>query len=132
MVTAGVLMLVFIGCGKKGPPLPPIVKGKKIAAPYKLKYTHTDKEIILRWKHEIDPETAAIEPDGFDIYRAKKAFDACEGCPFEFIKIGYVPMPSNQFISNIEKGFKYYYRVQAVNDDNMKSSYSKTVQYEYK
>ncbi|MCP3875953.1 MAG: hypothetical protein GY699_22720 [Desulfobacteraceae bacterium] len=132
MVVASTFLLIFSGCGKKGPPLPPIVKGKKIATPADLKYTYSDKDIALTWQHKIDAETAAVKPDGFEIFMAKKTFEACEGCPFKFKVIGFVSMPSMKFVMDIEKGFKYYFRVQAVNDANMRSEYSKTVQFEYK
>jgi predicted small lipoprotein YifL len=132
IILCAVAALAFPGCGTKGPPLAPIIKGQKIAAPFDLKYTSSDTEISLSWSHEIDTETAAIEPDSFEIFMAKKTFEACEGCPFEFETIGFVSMPSMKFSTPVEKGFKYYFRVQALDDDNMKSEHSKTVQFEYK
>ncbi|WP_299981543.1 hypothetical protein [Desulfobacula sp.] len=132
MVLFSVILLTFLGCGIKGPPLPPEIKGQKIAAPFDLKYTAGDKEITLFWNHKIDKETAAVKPEGFEIFMGKKTFEACEGCPFEFKMIKFVAMPSMEFSTQIEKGFKYYFRVQATGDDNMRSEYSKTVQFEYK
>ncbi|MBU8850304.1 MAG: lipoprotein [Desulfobacterales bacterium] len=132
MILFSVILLAFSGCGKKGPPLPPEIKGQKIAAPFDLKYTLGDKEIILSWNHKIDTETAVVKPEGFEIFMAKKTFKACVGCPFEFKKTGVVSMPSMEFTTRIEKGFKYYFRVQATGNDDMRSEYSKTVQFEYK
>ncbi|MBC2704647.1 hypothetical protein [Desulfobacula sp.] len=132
MILFSIILLAFSGCGKKGPPLPPETKGQKIAAPFDLKYTPGDKEITLSWNHKIDTETAAVKPEGFEIFMAKKTFEACEGCPFEFKTIGVVSMPSMEFYTRIEKGFKYYFRVQATGDNDMRSEYSKTVQFEYK
>ena len=132
MVLSGVIILAFSGCGKKGLPLAPEIKGQKIAAPFDLKYIPGDKEIILSWNHKVDNENAAVKPEGFEIFMAKKTFEACVGCPFEFEMIGFVPMPSMEFIVQKEKGFKYYFRVQAVRDDNMRSEYSKTLLFEYK
>lgn len=131
-VLATLLVMVFFGCGKKGPPLPPDIKGKTISAPFDLKYTSNDNEIRLAWNHKIDTETAFVKPAGFEVFMAKKTFEACEGCPFEFEMINFVQMPSTAFSRKLEKGFKYYFRVQAVDDDNMRSEYSKTVQFEYK
>lgn len=132
MVLSGIALLAFSGCGKKGPPLPPEIKGQKIAAPFDLKYRVVDNEIILSWNHKIDAETAFVKPDNFEIFMAKKTFEACEGCPFEFNPAGTVSMPSMEFTTGIQKGFKYYFRVQAMGDDAMRSEYSKTVQFEYK
>jgi hypothetical protein len=131
IVFATIAIVNFIGCGTKGPPLPPIVKGQKIASPVNLKYKVVGNQISLFWNHNVEQETAAIEPEGFEVFMVKKTFEACEGCPFEFELIGYVAMPSMEFVTPMEKGFKYYFRVQAL-DDEMRSDYSKTVQFEYK
>ena len=131
MVLFSVIFLAFSGCGKKGPPLPPIIKGQKIAPPFDLKYTFDDKKITLSWNHEIDTETAAVKPQGFEIFMAKKTFESCVGCPLVFKPVGSVSIPSMEFMTRLEKGFKYYFRVQATGEDNMKSDFSKTVQFEY-
>lgn len=132
MVLSGIIILAFSGCGKKGLPLAPQIKGQKIAAPFDLKYISDDKEIILSWNHKTDIENAFVKPIYFEIFMAKKNIEACVGCPFEFKTIGVVSMPSMEFIFKIEKGFKYYFRVQATGDDNIRSEYSKTVQFEFK
>ena len=132
MVLLSVVLLALSGCGKKGPPLPPLIEGQKIAPPFDLKYTPGDKQITLFWKHKIDAKTAAVKPRGFEIFMVKKTFEACEGCPFVFKMIGFVSIPSMEFTIKIEKGFKYYFRIQATEGDNMRSDFSKTVQFEYK
>jgi hypothetical protein len=121
----------FTGCGTKGPPLAPIVKGQKISSPVDFKYKVAGDQISLFWNHNVDQETAAIKPEGFEVFMVKKTFEACEGCPFEFKLIGYVSMPSMEFVTPMEKGFKYYFRLQAIGGE-MRSEYSKTVQFEYK
>ncbi len=131
MVLFSVIFLAFSGCGKKGPPVPPIIKGQKIAPPFELKYTPEEKKITLSWSHKIDVKTAAVKPEGFEIFMAKKTFEACVGCPLVFKPIGSVSLPSMEFMTRIEKGFKYYFRVQATGEDNMRSDFSKTVQFEY-
>ena len=101
IVLFSVILLVFSGCGKKGPPLAPLIKGQKIAPPFDLKYTPGDKKITLFWNHKIDIETAAVKPRGFEIFMTKKTFEACEGCPFVFKMIGFVSMPSMEFMTRI-------------------------------
>jgi predicted small lipoprotein YifL len=127
-----VILSVLLGCGKKGPPLPPEIKGQEISTPFDLKYALDGKKITLSWNHKIDKENAVIKPDGFKIFMAKKTFKKCASCPFKFNNIASVAIPSMEFIFELEKGFKYYFRVQALGEDNMKSEYSKTIQVDYK
>jgi hypothetical protein len=131
IVLCTIAIVSFIGCGTKGPPLAPLVKGQEISSPVNLKYKAVGDQISLFWNHNVDEETAVVKPEGFEVFMVKKTFEDCEGCPFEFKKIGYVAMPSMELVVPIEKGFKYYFRLQAV-DGEMKSDYSKTVQFEYK
>ncbi len=126
------LVFSFQGCGKKAPPLPPEDKGNIIAAPYDLTSDNSNDRIILTWKHEIDVETAKIPPHGFEIFLAQKTFEDCEGCPFEFKKIATIPMPKMQFSIDIEKGFKYYFRIRATGEDGIVSENSKSILIENK
>ncbi len=124
------LLFLFPGCGKKGPPLPPEIKGAMISAPFDLKHSLDQNIITLSWNHEIDHKTAVIKPEGFEIYMAKKGYKECAGCPFKFNKIGSVLMPAMEFVFELQKGFKYYFRIQATGDNNTKSEYSDTIQIE--
>ncbi len=129
LVWCAVLLLVLAGCGKKGPPLAPLIQGKNIAAPFDVKLTHDNSNIRLTWNHKIDDKRAFVKPESFEIFMAKKTFETCEGCPFVFTTIGLVPMPFMEFYTQVEKGAKYYFRVQAIQGD-MRSEYSKTIQFE--
>ena len=124
------LFSVFSGCGKKADPAPPEIKGEKIAAPFDLKYKLDQSTIILSWQHVINKETASIVPDRFEIFMAKKQINECQGCPFKFKHIESVDMPEMKFEFKLKKGFKYYFKVQATESDNLKSTYSKIVQAE--
>lgn len=122
----------FAGCGKKGPPVLPVVKGEKIAGPFDLRYVNTEENIELTWNHKVDEIEAFVKPMGFDVYLAKLTFESCQGCPFKFEKIGFVSMPSMKFAMGIEKGYKYYFRIQATGKNNMVSEFSESVLLEYK
>jgi len=124
-----ILCLGIAACGKKSPPLPPIQKGGELVAPVDVKYLVNNNLIHLNWKYD---KKAKAKPDGFEVFMAKKGFTACEGCPFEFNSIGVAAIPATQFSVNIQKGFKYYFRVRAISGNGMTSEFSKTVQYEYK
>lgn len=126
------ILFLVLGCGEKGPPLPPEIKGQQIAVPFDLKYALDGNKITLSWNHEIDKERAVIKPEGFKIFMAKKTFKECASCPFKFESIASVAMPSREFIFKLDNGFKYYFRVQALGEDNMKSKYSQTIQVDYK
>lgn len=130
MVVSAAAILVAVGCGKKGPPLPPIEQADNIASPYDLKYTVSVDQLTLTWNHRADPENAAVKPDSFEVFMARKTFEACEGCPFVFKTLQVVAMPEMSCTVTLEKGYRYYFRIQAVNEDNIRSEYSKTVQYE--
>lgn len=132
IVMCGINFSISPGCGKKGPPVLPVVKGEKLTAPFDLKYLISDKDIELTWNHKVDEKDAFVKPEGFEIFMAKLTFDSCQGCPFEFKKIGLVSMPFMRFVTGIEKGYKYYFRVQAKGKDNIVSEISETVVFEYK
>ena len=132
ILVCGVIILFTPGCGKKGPPMPPLIDGQKISIPFNLKYKLADNTVRLSWKHEIDAQKAVVKPEGFDIFMARKTFEACEGCPFKFNKVGFVSMPDMAFTIKLEQGYKYYFRVQATGEETMKSDVSKIVQVEYK
>lgn len=120
------------GCGQKGPPVAPADTTNAIAAPYDLKLTNIGKDIHLVWKHDIDQNTAAVKPETFEIFMAKKRFDECEGCPFEFRSVGKVDVSVMEFFVPVKPGFKYYFRIQATDDDQLRSPYSKTIELDYK
>ena len=126
------IILAMLGCGRKAPPVPLVAKGNKIASPTNLKYTADDTNLVLTWHHEVDAETAKIEPDAFEVFLARKTFEACEGCPFKFESVTIVPMPDMTYSMPVEKGYQYYFRIQAVSEDNIRSDYSKTILYENK
>ncbi len=132
MVMGGISFFLIQGCGKKGPPVLPIEKGKKMTAPYDLKYAVNEKDIELTWNHKVDEKEAFVKPENFEVFVAKLTFDSCQGCPFEFKKIGLVMMPYMRFVTGVEKGYKYYFRVRAKGIDNLASEYSETVLFEYR
>lgn len=129
-VMCGIIFFSFQGCGKKGPPVLPVIKGYKIAPPIDFKLSDSENKIELTWNHKIDEKEAYVKPEGFDISLAKLTFDSCEGCPVKFNKIGFVAMPAMRFVTDIEKGYKYYFRIQAKGKDNLVSEFTKTVLFE--
>ncbi len=113
-------------CGKKGPPLAPIKEGNVLAAPENVAYTLEGNQVTLTWTHTIDPVNAKLAPEAFNVYMATKDLDGCEGCPFVFESVGVIPMPDMVYRRSLETGLLYYFRVQAIGKNEMKSGYSKT------
>lgn len=125
-------LVVLTACGEKAPPVPPVEKGQLIAPPHDLKLTSKDNTVFLSWAHKVDPESAAVIPDRFDVFVAKTQIGGCVGCPFKFKLAESVPVTQKQFSTQVEPGYKYYFRIQASGPDNLKSTYTKTVQFESK
>jgi hypothetical protein len=122
------LMMVFLApaCGKKAPPLPPVKDGNVLAAPENLTYSLEKNEVILKWDHSMDTETAKLAPEAFRVYMGTKDVNGCQGCPFVFESVGIVSMPEMTYRRLLEPMIHYYFRVQAIGKDGVKSPYSKT------
>ncbi len=132
-VTAVLLSMGFGllgGCGKKGPPLPPLTTGNMISPPTHLAYTLDGDQVTVTWRHQVDPTTAKIAPEGFEVFMATKSVDGCQGCPFIFKSVGMVPMPQTAFVHTLAPDLSYYFRVQAVGSHNLRSKSSKTLNVE--
>lgn len=115
------------GCGKKGPPLVPLNKGNVIAVPSALAYTLDNTLITLTWTHIIDPENAKIPAEGFEVFAATRETEDCQGCPFIFKSAGIVPMPKMSFTYDLNPDLNYYFRIQAMGKNDIKSKFSKTL-----
>ncbi len=125
LLMATVLFLIP-SCGKKTPPLAPIIEGNVLAAPDNLALSLAGNQITLTWTHTIDPVNAKLAPEAFEVYMAVKEIDACEGCPFVFESAGIVPMPDMVYRRGLNPGRHYYFRVKAIGKNEIKSSFSKT------
>ncbi len=132
LIICSMTVIFSVGCGKKRSPIPPVTMDNNLAAPFDMKYKVGGSKLVLSWRHQIDQKKAKIEPDGFEVFMAKKTFEDCEGCPFAFKLIGFVASPLKTLSVPIEKGYKYYFRVQALDEDGLRSEYSKTIQFESK
>lgn len=124
------LFLIF-SCGKKGPVLPSIKAGNVLAAPENIAYILEGNQVILSWTHAIDPINARLQPQSFKVFSATKNADACQGCPFVFKIAGLVPMPAMVYRQNLPLGPRYYFRVQAIGENDIKSGYSKTISIDF-
>jgi len=120
------VLLLAPSCGKKGPPIPPVKDGNVLAAPGNVAASLEENRLTLTWTHAIDPVTAKLAPEAFEVYMATKDAADCEGCPFVFKSMGVISMPDMVYQETLAPGFHYYFRVQAIGKDERKSGYSKT------
>ena len=126
--------IVFMspGCGRKGPPVPPIKDGDIPAAPTGLKYTLKVRDLTLSWTcASLKDQEQGPKVEGFEVFMATKPLDGCEGCPFTFKSLGVVPMPQKRFVYTLDQDLHYYFRVQTLGHDNIKSKVSDTLYIEF-
>ncbi len=124
-------LVLTMGCGKKGAPLPPVKPGNILAIPDNLAYTLEGNTLTVTWTHTPDPVNARLVPQAFVIYRAVKTQEACQGCPFVFETAGQVSMPDMVYRQALQPGPRYYFRVQAIGKNGAKSEVSPTLQIEF-
>lgn len=116
------LGVIGFGCGKKGPPLPPIQA--TIAAPSNLALVVDGNMAALTWLHTKKP--GAPEAAGFEIDLATME-DDCEGCPLRFIPLTRVGARIFEYTVEIEPGARHYFRIRAYTETGVLSDSSNTV-----
>ncbi len=130
-LSAGILFMAP-GCGKKGPPVPPIKDGDIPAAPTGLKYTLKDRDLTLSWTCvSLQNQEQGPTVEGFEVFMATKPLAGCQGCPFIFKSLGVVAMPRKSFLYTLDQDLHYYFRVQTLGRDNIKSKVSDTLYIEF-
>jgi len=126
------IYFVTPGCGKKGPPVPPTRDGDIPAAPTGLKYMLKDRDLTLSWTCEsLQNQEQGPKVEGFEVFMATKPLDGCQGCPFMFKSLGVVPMPRKSFVYTLDQDLHYYFRVQTLGHDHIKSKVSDTLYIEF-
>ncbi|MCW8800277.1 MAG: hypothetical protein OQK71_05060 [Desulfobacter sp.] len=131
LLGAGILFMAP-GCGKKGPPVPPTKDADIPAAPTGLKYTLKDRDLTLSWTcASLQNQEQGPTVEGFEVFMATKPLAGCQGCPFIFKSLGVVSMPRKSFVYTLDQDLHYYFRVQTLGRDNIKSKVSDTLYIEF-
>ncbi len=131
LLGAGILFMAP-GCGKKGPPVPPTKDADIPAAPTGLKYTIKDRDLTLSWTcASLQNQEQGPTVEGFEVFMATKPLAGCQGCPFIFKSLGVVSMPRKSFVYTLDQDLHYYFRVQTLGRDNIKSKVSDTLYIEF-
>ncbi len=123
------LMMGFVisGCGKKGPP-EMIEKAQKNLKPvYNLSYEIQDNNILLKWESNYKKTI-----EGFEIFMAKQNIQKCQRCPVVFIKIDFLSSDLNQYKKELKQGYRYFFKILTLGENNMKSLDSETIKIELK
>ena len=138
-LTIWLAAMIWWGCGKKGPPVPP--SGNKPPAVKDLRYSISENTIKLSWTNPKTTEKAKSPAAGFLIYRYQQPVveRECPNCPVIFKKIGDVPaggagrngLQPLIFTQSLEPGYRYIYKVKAYDDEGLGSRDSNYVDFEY-
>ena len=123
---------IMVGCGKKGPPLPPLALMPPV--PAHVSYRLTADQVMLQWT--LDPEiskrngTTDME---IEIYRATRsvAETACRDCPLSFEKTAELPVSALDYGEALERGYQYFYRLRIRQNDDILGDYSETVSFDF-
>lgn len=130
LASVAVALTLVQGCGKKGPPLPPV--SLSVPAPYDLDYQVSGDQVTLTWNHS-SRKTGIAECRDFQVFQAKidLSGNECPGCPKIFSLLKEVPANRYQVSLRMDPGYAYYYRVRAHVDASRSSSFSNTVRVGY-
>ncbi len=138
MVMAVMLLWVIsgiMGCGKKGPPLPPLALMPPAPTNITYRLTVDQDQVMLQWT--LDPEFPKKNrgPNmGIEIYRATRVLteDACRDCPLTFEQIAELPITTLEYEAPLERGYRYFYRLRFRRGTDIFSDYSETVSFDFK
>ena len=123
---AVVLTLGLVGCGKKAPPLMPLSVADPLSVPGDLTPKMEGKKVHLSWTYS-KPSGSDLLPLYFEVSMAKRTEDDCQGCPMTFETVAKVDMPFMKFSMELAPKVSYYFRVQAVGENQLRGEYSKTL-----
>ena len=140
LFTLAGLGVLWVGCGKKGPPVPP--QRRSPPAVKDLSYTIDNQIVELSWTIEDADDRATSAPVGYKVFRSKlsAAESNCEKCPIRFTETADVPIQKSsekskptrlRFTETLEPGYRYIYKVIAYDRDGESSQDSNSVEFDH-
>lgn len=123
-----VLAVTGLGCGKKGPPLPPIQE--MVAPPSNLALSLAGTTATLTWSYGVKKGAPPIAGFEVDLATQGGGADDCKGCPLRFTPLDTTGAKTFEFAVEIKPGTSYYFRVRAYTGSGVFSGSSNTVQVE--
>jgi hypothetical protein len=132
------ITLLPLACGKKAPPLPPVVFD--LPVPADLSARVEGGTVILTWPMPDWDGPEGVEIDGFSVYRAKVDFETdCPDCPVAYSRVGKIDVDAVGIIiggdltyrEELEKGYAYRYKVSTFTHSGMEGEASRAVLVSY-
>ena len=134
--------LLWIGCGKKGPPrpprrpLPPAVKD--------LAYTVRDDIVELSWTVPGKAEGRSVAPPAaVKVYRSRLSAEeaSCKNCPIRFAVSTDIPIHKKRseesrpirmsYSESVERGYRYIYKVTVLDEQGIGGKDSNIVKFDH-
>ena len=108
---------VFIGCGVKGPPVPP--HQPPLPGVTDLAYQRVDGTVVLARGLDGPLTSRQAQEAAFVVYRSRSRLSdpACDTCPLIFDKVTTLPYadtPDRRFTAElpVERGYRYTFKVE--------------------
>ena len=129
------IYLIFCGCGKKGPPVPP--RREKPPAIEDLSYRLDGSSLELSWSAPEKDNNRQPDLIGFRVYVSKVPLSEteCENCPLKFKAIADMPILKKAkqkqllYSETLESGYQYVYMVRGYSDDGLMSKDSNYIDF---
>jgi hypothetical protein len=140
-VALGVLSLLWVGCGKKGPPRPP-----QRPLPPKvsdLSYSLSNDRVELSWTVPGAAGNSASLPAGVKVFRFRLSAENadCENCPIRYGVSGDIPIQKKQaeksepirlrYAESVEPGYRYIYKVTVYDEYGIAGKDSNVVKFDH-
>ena len=123
-ILAGIFLLLgmgYLGCGIKGPPVPPRQLPVPVVAD--LAYQVSDQTVRLTWRLPGPLAHKQATHAAFGVYRYRTALaePACDGCPQVFENVAtvpYVPTDTHRYATDapLDPGYRYVFKVRLETD----------------
>ena len=136
------MCLLWVGCGRKGPPRPP-----QRPLPPKvndLAYSLRDDRVELSWTVPGAAAGSASPAAAVKVFRARLSAEeaACENCPIRYDLVGDIPIQKKQsdkskstrmsYTESIEPGYRYIYKVIVYDEYGIGGKDSNIVKFDYR
>jgi hypothetical protein len=141
LFTLAGISLLWLGCGKKGPPRPP--PQTLPAAVKDLSYQIDNDMVKLKWTVTGTNDHSPSYPAAVKLFRFKQSAEesSCERCPIRFSEIADLPVQLKRsgqsesstmsFTEVLERGYRYIYKVIVYNRDGLGSKDSNPVEFSF-
>lgn len=141
LLALGALSSVWLGCGKKAPPVPP--KHPLPPVVQDLRHTIQGDRVELSWTLPATADGSTATPAEVKVLRATQSAEeiGCEECPLRFRVAAEIPIHHQVFVKSgpqtlrftekIDPGYRYVYKVIVFDEYGMRSKDSNIVKFDY-